>query len=191
MVPAAAAGWLLGPTLVRVFFGAEYEPAGEPFQLLLVSLAVLAWRAPLSMAFIASGREWTYLGVILAVTAVKTAACALLVPLAGTAGAAGAAIVAELAFAAGSVLCLRVVGAGSLVRPLFGPLLAGVAAAAAFLAVRNTGAGAAWAAALLTYALMAWTLIGRRALTLLRRHPPVPPRSEDLRPGRSGPPTAS
>lgn len=151
VVPATALGWLLAPTILRVLFGAEYAAGASSFQLLIVSLGVLAWRAPLSIAFIAAGREWNYLGVICGATVVKVVAATLLIPALGAPGAAAAAIAADVGFALGSSLWIRVVPASRLVRTWVAPLaVAGVGAVAVVL-LRPLGLTAVLAGSALTY----------------------------------------
>jgi O-antigen/teichoic acid export membrane protein len=52
-VIAAAAGWIIGPWVVRLIYGAEYDVAAEAMALLVLSACLLAWVQLLSAALIA------------------------------------------------------------------------------------------------------------------------------------------
>jgi O-antigen/teichoic acid export membrane protein len=167
LVPATAAGWLLAPRLLQAFFGASYAPGQGSFQVLVAALGVLAWRAPLSVAFIATGREWAYLKVILGATVLKLAAAAALVPRLGPVGAAAAALVGDVGFAIASLLSVQTVAARILVRAVAGPAAATLLATAGFWGVEPAGRGLAWVVAAILYTAVAATLFG--PLQALRR----------------------
>jgi PST family polysaccharide transporter len=162
LVASALIGWIAGPVLLDALFGTGYAAGGTSFRLLIVSLGILAWRAPMSIAFIASGREWVYLAVISGSTLVKVIACAVLVRWGGAAGAAAGTVLAEICFAIGSALFLSSASPARLLRTCALPLLAGASAAVVYRLLLDLGTALAAGAAALLYACAGAVLLRGR-----------------------------
>jgi O-antigen/teichoic acid export membrane protein len=93
---AAAALALLGPFLLHTFYGAKFDPAVDPFRILLIDCVIANLGRILYQSFSASGRPEIVTGIELTGLATSVASMIILVPLYGTIGAALSLLIASV-----------------------------------------------------------------------------------------------
>lgn len=95
-LPLAAGAAVVGEDLMPLLFGDEYGPAGTPFILLMVAMAVILFSLNFSNPLIASGDDKRFAIGVAAGAVVNVALNLVFIPAFGTVGAAVDTIVAEL-----------------------------------------------------------------------------------------------
>jgi O-antigen/teichoic acid export membrane protein len=95
-LPLLAGAVLVGPELIPELFGAQYEPAGKPFVLLMAAAALVLLTVNFGTAAVASGDERQYAVAVTLGAVLNIAANLVVIPAFGMTGAAAATVGAEL-----------------------------------------------------------------------------------------------
>ena len=95
-LPVAVGGFLVGADLVRDLYGAEYDRAGLPLQILIWTIAGLLWRSLIEAFFIARDRQGLVLRATGFAAGLNLALNLVLIPLYGMPGAAAATLATEI-----------------------------------------------------------------------------------------------
>ncbi|MBA2570977.1 MAG: oligosaccharide flippase family protein [Chloroflexi bacterium] len=108
----AAAGWVVGPGVVRVAFGDGFVASGDLLRLLVLGIPVMYLNSLLTQALVAVGRPWLLAGAMGLALVANVSVDLALIPAQGASGAAIGTVVAELALLVGCVVGLGIVRRG-------------------------------------------------------------------------------
>ena len=95
-LPLLAGAVIVGPDLIPELFGAQYEPAGTPFVLLMAAAALVLLTVNFGTAAVASGDERQYAVAVTLGAVLNIAANLVAIPAFGMTGAAAATVGAEI-----------------------------------------------------------------------------------------------
>ncbi len=137
-LPVAVGGWMVGPRLMQLLYGASFADAGRVFQVLSVSYVLLALGQFFGNTLLASDRQRVLLAPLGISAAVAAAAVLLLASRWGAPGASWGMLIAHATLLAGTAWTCRRLCGRALLRPFaFSLLGCGLMAAALRL-------GSAW-----------------------------------------------
>jgi O-antigen/teichoic acid export membrane protein len=105
-VGAGLFGWLAGPPLIGILFGAQFAPSGELLRILVLALPQIYINALLTQAIVALRRPWLVALSMAAALMANVAFNLLLIPQLGATGAAIATVLAETTLLVASVASL-------------------------------------------------------------------------------------